>query len=300
MWRIMTYPRQRFDFPPSIRILSALLLLLLPAFATPDLTRRAEALYHQTEYKASLQILSADPTPDSATYALMGKDYYMLAEYHMATELFERAHSLRPQESEYELWLGRAYGRRAETGSRLLAATNASKARQHFENAAALDPHNADALSDLFEYYLKAPEALGGGLEKAEKIAQKIAAEKPAEAHLEFSEIAERRKQYAEAETQLRQAIELEPGHVGRVLDLAHYLAKRGRAAESDALFAEASRLRPEDPRVLFERAETYIEQQRNPEEARHLLQQYLSSSLTPDNPSKSAAEKLLHRVTSK
>ena len=296
----MTYPLQNPDSPLSVRIVSGLLLLVWPACATPDVTRKAEALYQQTKYGSSLEVLATDPAPDAATYALMGKNYFKLAEYRMATQMFERAHSFSPQECEYELWLGRSYGRRAETGSPLLAASNASKARQHFENAAALDPHNADALSDLFEYYLQAPEVLGGGLDKAERIAQKIAAERPAEAHFALSELADRRKQYAEAETQLRQAIHLEPGQAGRVLDLAHYLAKRGRVAESDALFVEASRLGPEDPRVLFERAETYIEQQRNPEEARNLLQQYLNSSLTPDDPSKSAAKKLLRRVTSK
>jgi Flp pilus assembly protein TadD len=283
----------------NIRILSGL-LLVWPVCASLDLTGQAEALYRQTEYQASLQVLSANPAPDATIYALMGKNYFMLADYSMAIRLFEKAHSLRPQDCDYELWLGRAYGRRAETGSWLLAAPNASKARQHFERAAALDPHNAEAMNDLFDYYLNAPEVLGGGLDKAERIAGKIARERPPESHSELGRIAERRKQYTEAENQLRRAMDLAPGQVGRVLDLARYLAKLGRAAESDALFVEASQLGPRDPRVLFARAKTYIEQRRNPDETRSLLRQYLKSCLTPDDPSKAAAEKLLGQVSAR
>ncbi len=188
-------------------------------------------------------------------------------------------------------------GKRAETGGWLMAAPNASRARQHFEKAAALDPHNSEALNDLFDYYLNAPEILGGGLDKAETIAHKIATERPAESHFELAQIAEHRKQFSEAESHLRRAMELAPQQVGRVLDLARYLAKHGRVAESDALFVQASQLGPNDSRVEFARAKTYIEQRRNLEQARKLLRQYLQSNLTPDDPPKATAEKLLHQA---
>jgi cytochrome c-type biogenesis protein CcmH/NrfG len=93
---------------------------------------------------------------------------------------------------------------------------------------------------------------------------------------------------------------ELAPGQVGRVLDLARYLARRKRVAESDALFEQASQLGPDDPRVLFARARTYIEQRRNLEEARELLHRYLESGLTPDHPPRSAAEKLLQQAVAR
>jgi tetratricopeptide (TPR) repeat protein len=281
----------------NTRMLSGLLLLVWPASASPELIEKAEALYLDTEYRASLQVLAGDADPSAAVYLLMGKDYFMLQEYGTAAQLFEKVVGLRPQECNNELWLARAYGRRAETGTWLLAVPNASKARQHFEKAAALDPHNAEAMNDLFDYYLHAPGILGGGLEKAQSIADRIAVERPAESQFELAQIAERRKQYVQAEGHLREALELAPRQVGRVLDLARFLAKRGRLPESDALFAEAGRMGPDDPRVLFARAQTYIDQRRHPEEARRLLQRYLEVPLTPDDPPKSAAEKLLRQV---
>jgi Flp pilus assembly protein TadD len=281
----------------NMRILPSLCLLIWPACSWSAMPSEAEALYQHTDYHASLRILGVERAPDAATCALMGKNHFMLGDYRQATQFFEKALALNPRSSEYELWLGRAYGKRAETGGWLAAPANASKARQHFEKAAALDAHNAEALNDLFDYYLNAPGMLGGGLEKAEAAARQIAATRPAEYHFELAQIAERRKQYPEAEDHLRRAMELAPSQVGRVLDLARYLAKRGQLAESDALFVQAGRLSPNDPRVAFARAKTYIDQRRNLGQAQKLLHQYLESSLTPDDPPKSVAEKLLRQA---
>jgi tetratricopeptide (TPR) repeat protein len=273
------------------------LLVAFSLSASPEAVRRADALYHRTLYEASLEILARDPTPDAATYALTGKNYFMLGDYKKAIEIFERAVALAPPKSDYQLWLGRAYGKRAETGGWLAAGIHASKARQCFETAVALDPHNRDAMNDLFDYYLNAPGFLGGGSDKAESLAKRIEHERPAEYHYEMAQLAERKKQYAAAEQHLRSAMSLAPGDVGRLLDLARYLSKHGRIEESDALFLDAGRLRPNEPRVVFARAETYIETRRHSEEARRLLRQYIASDRTPDDPPQQAAEKLLYQI---
>lgn len=280
-----------------MRVLSSLLLVCFVVSASPDVLHRAGTLYQRTDYAASLYLLTTDPAPNAETFALSGKDYFMLGDYKKATELFEKALSSAPTHSDYELWLGRAYGRRAETGNWLLAVSNASKARQCFETAVALDPHNSDAMNDLFDYYLNAPGILGGGLDKAEALARRIEHDRPAEYHFEMAQLADRRKQYAEAESHLRAAMAGAPNQVGRILDLARYLAKRGRIAESDVLFTQASKVGPDDPRVAFAQAKCYIESRRNPEAARNLLRRYLASNLTPDDPPHAAAEKLLHQI---
>jgi Flp pilus assembly protein TadD len=254
-------------------------------------------LYERTDYTGSLRVLENIPAPDAESLELSGKNHYMLGDYHRAQEAFEKAAGLNPANSDYALWLGRTYGRRAETGNRLFAAPNALHARQWFEKAVALDPKNAEALNDLFDYYLNAPSILGGGIEKAEAIANRIANERPAEYQFEQAQLAEHRHQYAEAETHLRHAMELAPAQVGRVLDLAGFLAKRKQFAESDALFARAARHSPATPRVAFAHARALIEAHRDPDQARVLLRQYLSASLTPDDPPKQAAEKLLKQL---
>ncbi|MGA2211794.1 MAG: tetratricopeptide repeat protein [Bryobacteraceae bacterium] len=280
-----------------MRILSGLLLLIITAGASPDIVRQATALYQRTAYEDSLHILAEDPAPDAANYLLSGKNYFMLGEYKRAIEFLDKALALSPSNSEYELWLGRAWGRRAEASGWLTAGVHAAKARQCFEKAVAWDPHNREAKNDLFDFYLNAPGFLGGGLEKAAALAKSIANERPPEYEFEEAQIADRKKDYAGAEAHLRRAMELAPNEAGRVLDLARYVAKRGRLAESDALFEQARKLAPSQPRVAFAEARADIENHRNLEQARGLLQSYLHASLTPDDPPRQEAEKLLRRA---
>jgi tetratricopeptide (TPR) repeat protein len=166
-----------------------------------------------------------------------------------------------------------------------------------FEKAVELDISNKAAVGDLFEYYMAAPGFLGGGLNKAEQLAQKEAAVDPAEGNYLKAQIDQKRKEYDTAELHLRRALELAPKQVNRVLDLAHFLAKRGRTKESDVLFEQATRMAPENPEVLFTRAESYIEGRRNLADARLLLERYLRSPLTPEDPPRERAQELLAKT---
>ncbi len=279
-----------------MRALIAFLTTATLSFAQ-DRLKTAEDLYQKTEYKASLQLLHGLPSSDAAVQYLAGRNYFMLGEYKKATESFQRAFALKPSSSEYAHWLGRTYGRRAETSNWFAAPGYASKARQYFEQAVALDAANEEALNDLFDYYLEAPGIMGGGYDKAQAIAQRIAERNPAEGHFAQAQLADRRKQYDTAEDQLRRALELTPRHVGRMLDLAKYLAKRGRYQESDAFFDKAEKLAPDSPKVMFARANTYVQEKRNLDQARTLLMRYLKCRLSPEDPPRQTAEKMLKQV---
>src|SRR5207248_8706992 len=103
----------------------------------------------------------------ATVYALMGRDYLMSGDFKRATDVLEKAVAAEPNNSEYVMWLGRAFGRRAETSNPFSALGHASKARQYFERAAELNPGNIEALNDLLEFELEAPGFMGGGLDKA-------------------------------------------------------------------------------------------------------------------------------------
>jgi tetratricopeptide (TPR) repeat protein len=194
-------------------------------------------------------------------------------------------------------WLGRTYGRRAELGSFLTAPGYAGKTRQLFERAVELDPANLEAASDLLDFYLAAPGFLGGGLNKAEDLAHHIEKVNPAEGHYAVALIKDKRKEYAEAENHFREAAELAPQQVGRVLDVARYLAKIGKLMESEMMFDRAVKMAPQDPKVLYRRAETYVSEHRNLDQARRMLEQYMKSDLNPDLPSREEARELLKKI---
>jgi tetratricopeptide (TPR) repeat protein len=260
---------------------------------------QASKLYHRTEYESSLKLLLALRDKDGPVYDLIGRNQFMLGEFKKASESYQQALAADPSNSEYEHWLGKTFGKRAETASPFTAPGLASKARQHFENAVALNPANKEAVNDLFEYYMEAPGFLGGGLDKAARLAESIAALDPAEGLWAQSRIAERRKDYGKAEEQLRRAMQAAPMQVGRVVDLAKFLSKQGRIEESEQTFRAAERIEPNNPRLLYTRAETYIKAGRNIQTARELLKRYLSANLSPDDPSRQDAEKLLKQAGS-
>lgn len=268
-------------------------------FASAADLKQAEDLYQRTEYAASLKILAGESAEGAKAYLLIGKNYYMLGNYKRATEAFQRAMALDTTSSDAALWLGRTYGRRAETASPFMAPGNASKARQYFEKAVQLDPHSNEALNDLFDYYLQAPGFLGGGMDKAATVAKRIGERSPAEFDFAQAQLADRQKEFDTAEQHLRNAIAKAPREVGRVIDLAKYLAKRGRYRESDATFEEAAKLAPDSPNVLFAQAHTFIHEKRRLDEARVLLEKYVHSSLTPDDPSREEAFRLLKQIPS-
>jgi len=268
----------------------------LLAAAGPELDK-ARKLYNLTDFDASLKILQSVPDKNAEVYELMGRNFYMQAEYKKATDALEKAVAADPSNSEIALWTGRAFGRRAETSSVLTAPGYASKARQYFEKAAQLNPRNLEALTDLFEYYLEAPSFLGGGVEKAAATSERIAKIDAAEGHWTQARLAEKHKEFHGAEEQLRRAVEAAPQQIGRLIDLARFIAKQGRIQEADQHLARAEKINPDSPRLMYVKADLYIHQHRNLDEAKDLLRRYLSSSLTPDDPPRSHAEKLLKQV---
>lgn len=290
LWRTFQGSKRMREAVPLLALAFAL------AVSGQDL-RQAEELYKHTDYTGALHVAKQIKSPDAATWALMGRSSFMNGDFKKATEYLQKAAVLDPQNSDYMLWLGRTWGRRAETASPFVAPMNAGHARDCFQKAVALNPRNMDALSDLFDYYLEAPGFLGGGFDKAAAIAQQVQQLDAAEGHYFMAQLARQRKEFGEAETQLRRAMELAPRQVGRVFDLAKFLARQGRVQESDAVLAQAERIAPNNPRVLYERASIYVETHRNLDQARELLKKYLQSNLTPDDPPREEAQKLLKRV---
>ncbi len=259
---------------------------------------RARKLYNSTDFDGSLKILQSMPAKDSAVLALMGQDFYMLTDYKKATDELEKAVAAAPSNAEYTLWLARAYGRRAETSSPFTAPGHASKAHHYFEKAVELDSKNLEAINDLFEYYLEAPGFLGGGFDKAQAMATRIAQLDPAEGFWAQAKLAEKRKEYGTAEMNLRRAAAAAPRQIGKLVDLARLLTGQGRYQEADRAMDAAEQIAPDNPRLLFAKADLYIKSGRHIDLARKLLERYLTCNLTPDDPSRADAQKLLRQAS--
>jgi len=275
---------------------AGVLWLCFAAVAAAQLDR-AQEFYQRTEYREALRLLEPVREKSGAVYDLIGKCYYRLDEFSKATDALEKAVAAEPRNANYWNWLGKAYGRRAETSVFFNQPRYAVRAREHFEKAVSLDPQNREALSDLFEYYLEAPGFLGGGLDKAAGLSERLREPDPARFQAMQARLAEKRKEFAKAEQFWRRAVELAPSEPGRLADLARFLARQRRFPESDAAFEQAAKLAPDKADLKFTRARTYLDSKRNQDVARQLLEEYLKASLTPDDPPRAEAERLLRSI---
>jgi len=257
----------------------------------------ARSLYQETKYAEVLQMLDKGGETDARTYELIGKSYYKLGDYKKATRALEQAIEQDPNNSDYFDWLGKIYGKRAETSSFMTAWSYAGKCQKNFERALELDGKNLEAIDDLFEFALNAPGFVGGGMEKAAAVSERARDVDPAKYHSLKARLAEKLKDFAGEEKHLQSALQIAPNHLGRIIDMAEFLARRGRIEESEAMFDRAAKVAPNSAELKFERAKTYIDMGRNRQQAKKLLQEYLQSTLTADDPPKSEAEQLLKRV---
>jgi tetratricopeptide (TPR) repeat protein len=152
------------------------LTLALPLLGKTPEWERAHALVESAQYKQAVQVLEKVSDKDADNLQLLGQAWFELKEYGKAIDALEKAEKLAPKSSTVQLWLGRAWGRLADEGSKLLAFGRARKTKAAFEKSVELDPKNMDALDDLYQYYFEAPGIVGGGLDKAEAVARRIAA----------------------------------------------------------------------------------------------------------------------------
>jgi tetratricopeptide (TPR) repeat protein len=221
----------------------------------------------------------------------------MLGDIRGASKAFDSAMKGDPSNSAYLIWIGRTLQYRAENRSGPLGSiVRAHKARDSYERAVHLNPGSLEAWRALFEFDLDTP-SIAGGVEKATHDVEGISQLELGSGLRAKGELCVRRKDFPCAEEAFRKAVSIRPIDADGWVRLAQYLSSRDRLVEGDRAFAEAQRVAPGAPRLLYEQARLFIRDKRNVPEARRLLLQYLSSSVTIDDPPKDSALKLLHDI---
>ena len=215
---------------------------------------------------------------DAQAYNLLCRSYFTLREWDRGISACEKATSLEPNNSLYHLWLGRAYGEKADGANFLSAASLAGKVRDHFETAVRLDPDNIPAHTDLAEFYLEAPGIVGGGRDKAEAQAKLLDKLAPARAAWVRGRLAEKAKNQAEAEKQYRAAIEASHGSSDAWFNLALFYRHNNRFTEMEDAINHAAAATEGQPETIMEAGEVLFRTGRSLPTATQLLRRYLAS----------------------
>jgi tetratricopeptide (TPR) repeat protein len=219
---------------------------------------------------------------DGEAHNLLCRVYYQEERWDDAIHQCEIAVQLKPMDGSYHLWLGRAYGEKADSIHSIKAYGLAKKVHDEFERAVQLDGENVDALSDLGEFYTAAPGIVGGGKKKAQNVAQTLERYAPAQAHQLKGRLAEKDKNYALAEGEFKQAVEASNQSADAWMALAAYYSRRHQqapmlAALHAGIDADAKAAKPHGP-ALVEGAGLLTRDHLDLPLAIQLLRQYLAS----------------------
>jgi tetratricopeptide (TPR) repeat protein len=230
------------------------------------------------EVIASMQAKLEKSPSDAAAYNYLCRAYLSVQNWDNAISACEKAVSLDPQNSNYHLWLGRAYGEKADRVRPLSAFSLARKLRNQFETAVQLNPGNVDARLDLAEFYTEAPAILGGGEDKVRAQAAALANLAPAKAHYVLGRLAEKHKDPATAEKEYRAAIAAGGGNAQDWLNLALFYRHQSLWNEMEQTLQKVATAANGKSDALLESADLLLRSGRNPTMAAQLVRQYLAS----------------------
>ena len=265
-------------------VITFILALFLPATEAAGSPSELLAAGRVDDLIASLQSKLESSPSDASAYNYLCRAYLAVGDWDHSISSGEKSIGLSPDNAEYHLWLGRAYGEKAGHVNPFSAASLAGKVRREFERAVQLDPKNVDARSDLAEFYLDAPGIMGGGQDKARTQAAELAALSPEKAHYLNGRLAEKNKDQDGAEKEYLAAVEATKGRALEWFNLALFYRHNGREEEMEKTLLKAADA-PGGNEVLVETAEILIRAGRNLPTAEKLVRRYLAS----DDPSEKA-----------
>ncbi|MEJ2111333.1 MAG: tetratricopeptide repeat protein [Acidobacteriota bacterium] len=264
-----------------------LYLLVFPGALQPGNTlNQAIDQYENGAYRKSIALLSPDNPDVSAEKLLwLGKTYLKIREWDKAVQFMEKAVKLEPSNALYHLWLGRAYGSRAE--NRFFGFNDARRLLKEFKKAEELAPDDIDIRFDLLEFYAQAPGIVGGGKDKAWEEAEAIAKLDPAIGHTARATIYEREEKWDLAREEYVSAVQKFPDNANVHKDFAQYLLNRKEFEEAFESAAKALKLDPKSKQALYITAVSRIQLGKDLEEAVKSLETMASGPLKDEDPAR-------------
>ena len=252
--------------------------LILSFLLAQDPPHTARAQFDDGNYKAALNTLNTalEKSANSASlHYWMARTNYEMRNYDEAVKHAELAVKFAPEDAEYNRWLGRAYGAKAEESHSFFLAR---KVKQAFEAAVKLAPGNIAARRDLMQYCVEAPWIVGGDKEKAKQQIAAIAAIDPIEGRLARAAYLKAEEQWRPAESEYLAILDQHPTHIGPYMEAAEFFADRKDVNNLERAIDGASRVDSGDARVGYYRAVALILRGIDAATAERLMKSYVAS----------------------
>ncbi|HEX4650854.1 MAG TPA: tetratricopeptide repeat protein [Granulicella sp.] len=266
-----------------------LLPLLLAQMAAAPLradTARAGAAIQagRADEAASLlhNTLQTDPQ-NAKAHQLLCRVYYAQDLFDDAVRECEAAVAIAPNDSDNQLWLGRAYGQQASRANLISAFSLARRVHAAFEESVRLDPNNTEAFLDLGTFYVLAPGAVGGGVDKAQALIPRMQELSVVDGHKLLAMIANKKGDTSTAEAEYKKAIDA-GGTPDTYIDLGHFYQQHQRFDEAESVLQQGIHQDQAHDDALVDAASILTAAHRDTQLAEQLLREYLASPAKSEN----------------
>ncbi len=267
-------------------------LLFLTLLLSATLSAAAEPspmeLLKTGKVEDALRILNVQVSsnPQNArAYADLCRVYSSLGDVDNAVLNCQKATQLDPNVAEYHLWLGRAYGDKADKAGIFGGFGWAKKTVAEFERAVQLAPNNLQARADLTEFYREAPGLVGGDMAKAHRIVDETARIDAPTASLLRAQFALKDKDYSTAIAETKLAVQQSGGSAQYILEVARVYSKQKKWDEFEKNIQIAMQSNRKRPLDTFNAAEMLISTGRDLNGAIALMRDYLSGPMDEEAP---------------
>lgn len=169
-----------------------------------------------------------------------------------AASAFERAVALDPTSSLYHMWLGHAYSRQLSTAGFLRKPFIARRSGDEYDMAVKLDPTSVDAAEARLDFFLNAPGIVGGGIDKAQAEAARLATLDAYRGAMAEARIAEHEKEWPKAERLYRSLMADYPDRTAAVDALVTMLQNAKRFDEAFTIVDDRLARLPDETASLY------------------------------------------------
>lgn len=252
-----------------------------PALALPAERTAAERALAEGRVDDVVKLVGS--SQDAASQLVLCRAYYAEQLGDEAVAACETALKSLGDNSQAQVWMGRAYGLKARTASPFAAMRWARKVKAAFERAFAIDASNPSAANDLGEFYVGAPAIVGGGLDLATDLASRLNATMPEAGHRIKAMVAEKQHDYATAEREFRAATAV-ANRAEAWVDLGAYYFRRNDGKQASAALERAVSLDPHHGPPTVDVATLFEENHWSSERSMRLLREYLEGSSRSDD----------------
>ena len=162
-----------------------------------------------------------------------------------AAAAFEHAVQLDSTRSEFHLWLGYSYTHQLAAANVFRKPLIGRRIGPQYDKAVALDSSSVAAAEARVDFYLDAPRIVGGGADRAQREAARLARFNAYRGGLALAKVAEKTSAWEQAETTYRQLMQAYPDSAPPHYRIGMLREKQGDLASARTQYDSAIALNP-------------------------------------------------------